>query len=114
MTESAEQKAIVHWWGLQYPEYEKNLFHIPNGAKRTKFQGAELKRLGLRPGVPDLFLAVPRGTFHGMFIELKTSKGVVSPVQLSYLELLTEEGYCAVVSRGAEDAIGKLQDYMKS
>lgn len=39
----------------QYPELEL-LYHIPNEGKRSKVTGGRLKALGLKSGVPDLFV----------------------------------------------------------
>ena len=47
------------------------MFHIPNGGKRTKIEASRLKAMGVLPAVPDLFLALPLGGYHGMFIEVK-------------------------------------------
>lgn len=36
------------------------LFAIPDGGRRDAVTGAHLKAEGVRAGVPDMFLAVPR------------------------------------------------------
>lgn len=70
MSESSEQKALIKWC-----EYSKvPIFHIPNGGTRNPKEAAELKRQGVKPGVPDLFIPLPRGSKHGMFIEMKYGK----------------------------------------
>ncbi len=48
------------------------LFAVPNGGHRHPATGAKLKAEGVKPGVPDLWLPVPRNLFHGLVIELKT------------------------------------------
>ena len=49
-------------------------FHIPNERKATVRVMVELERNGLKKGVPDNFIAEPRGEYHGLFIELKREK----------------------------------------
>lgn len=59
-------------------------FHVPNQGKRTKWSGAELKRLGLLPGVPDLAIILPGARI--AFLELKSLDGVLSPAQVAFGE----------------------------
>lgn len=47
------------------------MYAIPNGDKRDPRIAAKLKAEGVKPGVPDIFLPVPRSVFHGLYIELK-------------------------------------------
>ena len=47
------------------------MFHIPNGGMRTKTQGAFMKMLGTKKGVPDVFLPIPNEKSNGLFIEMK-------------------------------------------
>jgi hypothetical protein len=51
------------------------LFAIPNGGARHKAIAGKLRAEGVRAGVPDICLPVPRGEYHGLFIELKRPKG---------------------------------------
>ena len=114
MTEAQEQIAVMRWAELQsnkYPEL-KLLFHIPNGSNKSKAQAGLFKAMGLKSGVPDLFLPVARGEFHGLFIEMKTNKGRPSKTQLEWLEALREQGYGAVACYGFENAIGTLKEYL--
>ena len=60
-----------------YPEVVL-LFHIPNGGRRDTAEAANLKKQGVKPGVPDLFLPVARGGYHGLFIEMKRRDGVAA------------------------------------
>ena len=62
-TELTEQQAVMEWAEYQtgrYPEL-KLLYHIPNEGKRSVVNGANLKKAGLKKGVPDLCLPVARG-----------------------------------------------------
>lgn len=71
--ESVEQECLMRWVQFvagKYPELEL-LYHIPNGGTRNKREAEHLRRQGVKAGVPDLCLPVPRGEFHGLYIELK-------------------------------------------
>ncbi len=112
--EAEEQKAVFKWAALQrckYPQLRK-MYHIPNEGKRSKAAGANLKAMGLTPGVSDICLPVPRGKYHGLYMELKAVNGVPSPAQLDFLSDMREEGYCVAVCYGAGQAIDLLREYM--
>lgn len=71
-TESEEQQTLFRWAAMQcgkYPELAL-MFHVPNEGKRSKVVGGRMKAEGLKSGVPDIFLPVPRGEYHGLFIEI--------------------------------------------
>ena len=113
--ERDEQKALFEWarWQIgKYPELEY-MFHIPNEGKRSARAGADLKRQGLKSGVPDIFLPVPRGEYHGLFIELKYGKNKATKVQALWLDRLKSLGYQAVVSNGWENAARIIISYLQ-
>ena len=114
-TEAEEQKALMQWAKWQegrYPEL-KMLMHIPNEGKRSKRYGAELKRLGLRPGFPDLGLLVPNKKYAGLFIELKADKTKsMTKEQKEWLEKLNSYGYKAIRCNGSEEAIQIIKRYL--
>lgn len=112
--EDAAQMALMRWAGFmsnRYPELDL-LFHVPNGGKRNAREAARFKALGVKAGVPDLFLPVVRGDFHGMFVELKAKGGRLSDNQKSWLTKLGKQGYYAVVCYGFEDAADEIIKYL--
>jgi len=115
-TEAKEQKKLFDWVALsmgRWPEL-KHLHHSPNGGRRDPKTGRSLKEQGTRAGYPDLCLNYARGIYHGLFIELKRTKGsVVSPAQKGWLEWLNANGNCAVVCYGAKEAIETIEKYLK-
>ena len=115
-TEEQEQIAVIEWAMLmekQAPELAL-LYHCPNGADRHPAVAAKLKKQGVKPGVPDLFLPVARGTAHGLYIEMKRQKGGrVSEDQKAWMEALTQQGYACVVAHGAEEACDVIWHYLE-
>lgn len=115
-TEDEEQICLFEWAERQkgrWPELGL-LFHVPNGGKRTVVEAARFKQMGVRPGVPDVFLPVARGGKHGLFIEMKRRKGgALSPFQKDMLERLREQAYEAVVCRGWEEAAETIKRYLR-
>jgi hypothetical protein len=97
-------------------------FHVPNGIqlaggspKRRAIYMAALKRRGLRPGVQDLIILCPHPHYgwNGMLLELKTRDGSESAEQSQFRNLMVDMGYYAVVGRGYEQAVSRIQEYME-
>lgn len=115
-TEAQEQATVIEWALYnqhRYPEL-RLLYHIPNGGRRDARTGAMMKRQGVKPGVPDLHLPVPRGKYHSLFIEMKTEKGKASENQKEWIKALSDEGNMAVVCHSAEEAIAVLKVYLET
>lgn len=113
-TEDEEQKTVISWCRIQesrWPEL-RMIYHVPNEGKRSKTTAATEKAMGLRAGVPDLFLPVPRAWFHGLYLEMKALDGKVSKEQDEFLTAAGEQGYCCCACWGADAAIWLIERYM--
>lgn len=113
--EEIEQEHVFLWASMEeraYPELAM-LYAIPNGGKRAIKTAVALKKQGVKRGVPDMCLPVPRGGFNGLYIELKRVKGgTVSDEQGAWINALNAQGYRAVVCCGAQEAIKTIREYM--
>jgi hypothetical protein len=88
------------------------LYAVPNGGKRSKVEAAIMKAEGVRAGMTDLVLAWPTDRWPGLYIEMKTADGRVSPEQRDWAERLKEAGYRHEICRGHLEAIGVIRDYL--
>lgn len=115
-TEEEEQQALFRWLDFAANRQAELslMIHIPNEGKRTKTAGARLKSVGLRKGVPDLFLPVPKGKYHGLWIEMKRrKKSTTSKEQKEWIEALNGQGYFAAVCLGWIEAKETIERYIK-
>ena len=107
--------AVILWWGF-YSRINKIpenlLMHIPNGGNVGARNGKNLKAMGVRAGTPDYFLAHPNNGYHGLWIEMKTADGRVSPEQKTAIEVLGKQGYLAVVCRSTDEARLTIEQYL--
>ena len=115
-SEDDEQIMVIRWAEMhmgKWPELEW-LYHIPNGGKRRKVEAARFKAMGVKRGVPDLCLPVPRGGYHGLYIEMKRREdGRLSKDQAEWIDGLLENGYCACRCDGWEQAVAVLEGYLR-
>ena len=108
-TEEAEQIIAATW-------LTKNgilFYHTPNGGKRTLSEGVKFKRLGVKAGIPDICIPLPRKPYHGLYIELKReSGGKLSEAQKYWLAELKNQGYDVFVANGAKELINHVKIYL--
>lgn len=114
-SEAQEQEALFRWAEFavgKYPELAY-MYHITNEGKRTVAGGAALKRQGLKKGVPDICLPVPRGKYHGAYIEMKKVGEKPTEEQKHWLSELARLGYCCYIAdKGWADAAEFISWYM--
>lgn len=126
-SEHQEQMAVIQWadaMGEMLPEASL-IFAIPNGGLRPKkifrrggkianfsVAGKKLKQEGARAGIPDLFLPVARQEWHGLFIEMKSAKGITTLDQDIWIALLTAQKYAVCVCWSSDEAIKAIKGYL--
>ena len=101
-SEHDEQAGFVQWFRARWPRVL--IFAIPNGGKRSIVTAKRLRREGVTPGVPDLYIPA-----WGIWIEMKRQKGGrTSPDQDGMISYLENVGHRVIVGYGATDASDKL------
>lgn len=110
--EESAHKALVEFLD-RATDKARLLFHPANGGLMPKGTAGKLKGMGLRQGVPDLFLACPMDGKHGLFVELKSSTGRLRGKQVWWLYHLRKKGYGAICCRGFEDARDRVLEYVQ-
>jgi hypothetical protein len=124
-TESQEQITVIDWAKANegyFPQLKRLLailnggsrsFRIDKKGRRYSIEGQRLKREGVRSGVPDLFLPIPIGGSHGLWIEMKTETGKLSEDQIDWIRALEQSGFTVRLGRGADHTISIIQNYLK-
>lgn len=95
------------------------LHAIPNGGYRDPRTAAMLKAEGVKPGVADICLPVPRRrmtdgaiTYGSLYIEMKTSKGVQSDEQHDFALHCASAHLFYALCRSWREAAGVIQEYL--
>lgn len=113
-SEATEQEIVINWCEYNSPRYPelKLIYHVPNGGSRNQLEAVNLKRQGVKAGVPDLNLPVALNGFHGLYIEMKFGKNKTTEKQKWWLEQLQKQGYKTAVCYGADEAIDTIKEYL--
>ena len=77
--ESDIQIACNQYLNILANTYYFRHFHVANEGKRSINYHAQMKRMGLKAGCPDIIVEYPQGRI--LYIELKTPKGRLSDNQ---------------------------------
>ncbi len=81
-------------------------FHPPNGGWRSKVEAARFVAMGVRAGVPDIAIIADG---RALFLELKASRGRLSPAQADMHNRLKAAGAEVVTAYGIDEAIAALE-----
>ena len=107
-SEDLEQITFIQWFERTHPAVL--IFHIPNGGKRSITQAMKFQKMGVKPGIPDMFIPA-----WGLWVEMKRRKGgVLSKDQKAVIAYLESIGDAVIVCKGWEDARQKLLDFLQS
>ena len=112
MLEAAVQKAVSDFMDTS-PWYRGWWFHVPN-ERHERVHAVQLKREGVKRGVPDVLCIRPSGRFQGLAMELKRPKAppsAVSREQREWLRLFGQCGWYVCVARGVDEALAHLDVY---
>lgn len=122
------QSQVVQWFWITYPEYRictisslkpiggteqlrSLLYHNLNNA-RSVVAAIKLNASGMVHGMLDMFLAVPAGDYHGLYIELKVPGKKPKPDQIEVGLKLMEQGYAVAWCDTFEDCIQLIISYL--
>lgn len=109
-SEAEEQTALFEW--AQYVPELRYMFAVPNGGKRNPREAKNLKLQGVKAGVPDICLPLPKGGYHGLYIEMKVGNNKPSEKQREYINYLASVGYAVDVCWDFEDAKACIEHYI--
>lgn len=98
----------------RFADAHARTYAIPNGGARSKRTAGRLKAEGVRPGIPDVFLSLPVGGQHGLYIEMKSLTGSPSREQREWLAASIRLGYAAACCRGADQALMVWRRYVEA
>ena len=108
--EAQLQYICVKWFRYQYPKIL--IFAIPNGGSRNIIEASNLKRQGVLPGVPDLFIPLAKGNYYGMFIEMKFGDNKLTEHQRIIMSELLKKYYYATVCRSFDSFKETVENYI--
>lgn len=103
-------KTVMSWVRM-HPMLKGLVLHFPNEGRRSTRFGALLKDMGMRAGVADLLIAMPRHGFGGAWLELKSKNGFLSEFQKDFLADMRQQNYFVSVCWSIDEAIKVISWY---
>lgn len=107
------QVRLFYTFEVDFPNEYPFIFAVPNGGHRTGKSARMMKYEGQKKGTPDIVIPLPRGKYHGMFLEVKTEKGTASKDQKEKIEMYREQGYYCVIAKGYDVCMAHFTAYLK-
>lgn len=136
--EDALQISIIEYMAWKYPGIL--VIHVPNGGSRNIIEATKLKRMGVKAGMPDIFIPLPKIDkkavidpscasleelnymyenplkgcfFNGFFCELKAGKNKPTKIQKDMMQKLIDLGYYCCVCYSLDEYIKEWEAYVK-
>lgn len=115
--EEQHQAALWQWVRTQW--FWPFFFHVPN-ERINRREAHRLWRLGVRSGVPDNFIMIPKNNYAGLALELKrpgdkltgASPGRTKIEQVIFAKMLAATGWYVALAYGWEDAKVTINEYL--
>lgn len=93
-----------------FPQTRGLIFHVPNGGSRNYREAANLKKMGVVAGVPDIIFIWKRAV-HAF--EFKSEDGNLSDKQKEIHELWAEQGVSVTIIRKQADFVTAIRDIIQ-
>ena len=103
----------LNWFKHHFPELEDDFHHFANERRCTPQEGRILKRMGVKRGVADFFLAIPQNGKAGLWLELKVGTNKPSKEQQAFLDRKIKRGYECACVWGTDAAREVISAYLK-
>lgn len=109
--ERIEQINFMNWIRENYPEIWEDAYHFANERRCSVMEGRNLKKMGVKKGVADIFVAVPYRGLSGLWIELKADGGTLTQEQKEFIARMNRRGYLALAVWGEDAAKAAFNAY---
>lgn len=112
--EEREQIRFFELVPIYFPDIpDKLLFAVPNGGSRHIAEAVNLKKQGVRRGVSDVILLIPKKGYASLCLEFKAKKGTQSEEQKEFQRQAENCKSKYVIVRCAKQAIDELRKYLQ-
>ncbi|MFV7771658.1 hypothetical protein [Shewanella marisflavi] len=105
------QVEAFNWLFEHWHEYYDDFAAVPNGGARPDATAQDLADEGVKKGYPDVTGDLPKGIYHGIFIEFKWGTNKPSTKQISMLRRKASRGYFVCVIYSLDECIDVLTKY---
>jgi|JI9StandDraft_2_1071091.scaffolds.fasta_scaffold13081_6 hypothetical protein len=96
----------------EFPHVEW-ISNILDGVYKGMLVRKHSKGMRNREGTSDIVILEPRKGFHGMCLEIKTLKGVLSKEQKDFLQRMNQKKYLAIAAYGLDECFQLIREYLE-
>ena len=111
-SEAKIQSEVIIWFWNEFKEFRGLLYHNFSNP-RNAINGSQLIALGLIKGNPDLTLAIPRGGYGALYLELKVPGQKPREDQVKQINRLKAAGNLVEWADSSEEAKKIILNYIK-
>lgn len=95
----------VYEWVKNKTDLERHFYHFANEGKRGWVNADQLKRIGFKSGVLDIFMSKGNSQYSGLWIEVKDLGKKPSKEQITFMNQMLQDGYYASWADSFEEVI---------
>lgn len=111
-SESQIQISFCDYVAKVHPYLRDAIIKIDNEGKTSWALGKIKKKEGKAKGAADLFIAIPIGIYHGLWLEFKTKTGKISASQIEFGTAQLRRNYWHRFVRTVDEAIEVFEIYL--
>ena len=114
MSESAEQIALFDLLRAYQSQHDELrwIYSIANGGHRHKLTAVKMSREGVKRGVWDIHVPIPKGIYSGMWIEMKFGRNKLTDDQKAFGRAMTIYGHKTAVCYSWTEAANEIFGYL--
>lgn len=110
--ELQQKMAFVQLMQYKLPLLYKYLFALEHGGSRHPLEAKNLKKAGVKAGLPDYFFMHSDNGYCGLFLEFKANNNKLTKAQKEFFQLAEEMHYKCVIVKSAQEALNVINDYL--
>lgn len=87
-------------------------YHVPNGMYSNRITVSRFKRMGMKPGLPDIIILDAFCGYHGLVVELKCGRNKLTDSQLRWLGIFRSCNWGSVWLNDFDDFKFLIESYV--
>lgn len=115
MSEAQHQTFVFQVLQLNERKYPflKWIYAVPNGGHRHPAVAAQMKAQGVKRGISDICIPIPKKDYHGCYIEMKMVGKKLTPEQAEFAAFIMENDYEFAMCLTCDQVLETIENYLQ-